>query len=211
MSPWRTNGYTRTNRVRQRMKIGEAVASIEFSDAEKDRIAEALRDPNSLPCRVLAQQVAEIHDQDFWRVHQRAFNIQGFRWGAPAARQLVLKKVLEAVKNHGGSNGAPIWKFYRSCIIHFVVDDLAALNKLLLDEELSDDERSLTDRIFASIRRVMPLYSNVSEEQVRQLYVLWGFERTSALDSILRDDVLPASIAKRLLANESKALTGLLT
>jgi hypothetical protein len=193
------------------MKIGEAVASIEFSDAEKERIGEALRDPDSLPCRVMAQQVAENHDEDFWRRHQRAFDIQGFRPGAPAARQLVLKKVLDTLKRHTGPQPPSIWKFYRSCVIHFIVDDLAGLNKLLLDEELLDDERPLTDRVFSSIRRVMPLYNSVSEEQVRQLYVLWGFERTSDVDSILHDDALSASIAKRLLANEAKTLTGFLT
>ena len=192
------------------MNIGEAVSSIEFSDAEKDRIGEALRDPGSLSYQVIAQEVAKIHDPDFWRVHQKAFDIHGFRWGAPPARQLVFRKALESIKNEAGSKVRSIWKFYRSCIVEFVVHDLVELNRLLLDEELVDDQRPLTERIFASIRRVMPLY-DVTEEQVRQLYVLWGFERTSALDSILSDDVLPAPIAKRLLSKESKAVTRLLT
>lgn len=192
------------------MKIGEAVASIEFSDAEKDRIGEALRDSHGLPYQVIVQQVAEIHDPDFWRPHQKAFNVQGFRWGAPPARQLVLKKALESIRGHVGHEVRSIWRFYRSGIVHFVVHDLAALNDLLLSEELLDDERPLTDRIFASIRRAMPLY-DVPEEPVRQFYLLWGFERTTAFESILRDDAITVSIAKRLLAKEAKALTGLLT
>lgn len=192
------------------MKIGEAVSSIEFSDAEKDRIGEALRNPGSLSYRVIAQQVAKIHDPDFWRVHQKAFDIHGFRWGAPPARQLVFRKALESIKIEAGSKARSIWKFYRSCIVEFVIHDLVELNRLLLEEDLVVGQRPLTDRIFESIRRVMPLY-NVTEDQLRQLYVLWGFERTSVLDSILSDDALPAPIAKRLLSKEIKAVTRLLT
>jgi hypothetical protein len=191
------------------VRIGGAVLSIEFSSAEKNRIAIALRDSSSRAHQVLSKTALHVHDQEFWRAAQKNFNVQGFRPGSHAAREHVLRRALNSVKNRDGSEVKPLWTLYRRCVTHYVVHELTTLNTILQNEDLIDDSRSLTAGVFASINRAMPLY-DVTADQVREFYELWGFERISSLDEIILDETVSATVAKRLIVREVHALSSTL-
>jgi hypothetical protein len=189
------------------VKIGEAISSIEFSAAEKNRLAVDLRDQASLAYRVMRGKALEIRDPDFWRWTQKNFQVLGFRPGHRAAKEIVLRKALDSLKGNGGSYVNKIWPLYCRCVTDYVVEDLAELNALLKEENLLEDrDASLTDRVFRSIRRALPLY-DARDEQIRELYVLWGFERTSKLEVILSDGALDAEVARRLIRKEGRTAT----
>jgi hypothetical protein len=191
------------------VRIGDAIASIDFSPNERNRIARNLRDTSSAAYKVVTQKTHEVHDQDFWRLAQKDLKVHGFRPGYPAAREHVLRRMLSSVRDREGSEIGGIWRFYRNCVIHYVIDDLPELNEVLRNEDLLEDARTLTVRVFASIRRAMPLYKT-SNSQVRELYDLWGFDRTDSLDAILTDESLTSDVVKRLIAREIRSVTTLL-
>lgn len=183
------------------MKIGEVISSIEFSDSEKDRIADALLSGQGLSYKILTTKVQSIQDQDFWRGAQKRFKITGFRFGHQSARALVVRKAIDGLKNKRGHENEDIWPLYRLCARYYVIDELSDLNNILLNEDLEPSEGSLTEQIFRSIVEKLPLYE-VDVDQIQKLYDLWGFERISNLDSILSKETISTDLIRRMISND---------
>jgi len=185
--------------------LGSAIASIEFSGAEKDRIAGSLARAEGLPYEVLTRHASSIHDNAFWARQYKTFNITGFRPVQPSASSLVLKRALGLAKSLNGSNVPKIWALYRNCAINYIVGELKELDELLLHEELQDVEGSLTLKIFTSIRRAAALYK-VPIEQIKALYEIWGFERIEGFDKLFESDLIDAGIVSRLIEKQTGKL-----
>jgi DNA-binding transcriptional MerR regulator len=187
------------------VKIGHVVSSIEFSDAEKDRLGAALLDQGSRPLAILRTQARQIRDQDFWRRAQKRFNVTGFRQGHPVARDTVIRRALDDLKAHQGSRNHNIWPLYRQCVVDYVVSDLKDLDRLLSTEDFVESEGSLTDQVLRCIKKVMPLHG-ATLEQVRELYELWGFDRSEHIEDILVSAELDIDVINRMIAREGRKL-----
>ncbi len=185
------------------LTIGEVVNSIEFSDAEKDRIGKSLLDAVDLPYEILTSKVPNIRDLNFWSMAQEYFKVHGFRPGHPSAKQMVQKRAMETLRTHPGAENDKIWPLYRACVRLFVNEELGNLEKLLSEEPFSKSEGALTDQILRAIISKIPLY-DVKVEEVSKLYEAWGFERSQLASSILSASAnsLDISVIKRMIAQE---------
>jgi hypothetical protein len=161
--------------------IGEVITSIESSSEEEARISTNLRDKNSTPFLVLTSKINSIDDLMFWKRAQKIFQVNGFREGHPNARELVLRKALKSIENPVNRD---MWPLYRNCAKHYVVEDLPALNRLLLEETFEEKDGSFTEQIFKNIVEKAPAYS-ISAEDIHCLYQIWPFERSTNIDSII--------------------------
>jgi hypothetical protein len=186
--------------------LGSAVASIEFSEVEKDRVAGSLVKAEGLPYQVLTRYASSIHDNAFWARQFKTFNITGFRPVQPVASTLVVKRVLQLAKSMQGLRVPKIWTLYRTCAINYIIGELKELNELLSQEALQDDvEGGLTLQVFTSIRRTVALY-NVPLDQIKALYEIWGFERIEGFDQLFASDLIDAEIVSRLIEKQTSLL-----
>jgi len=157
--------------------VGEKVQSIAFSEAEKKRLSEALRTPNSLQEQVFREKATGISDPRFWRSEQKRFLVTGFRDGNVKAREFVLKRAIEAIRREPDPWRVPIWGIYRQCVYRYMTEDLVALNQLLLREVFEDSNGTLSEQIVRCVKKALPIYS-VAPEDATQLYELWGLNLT---------------------------------
>jgi hypothetical protein len=178
------------------VKLLEKIDSIDFSDAEKDRIAKSLLDIQSSQYRVLTSKAPAIHDNDFWRRAQRAFGVTGFRDGHPKAIQMVMTRVLDPKKSHAGWH--LIWPLYLRSVLLYVHDELTELHALLKREDFQASPGTLTEQILRCVVKCLPLYEG-TVDQVRELYELWGFERTKYIDEILGNATVEADAVRRMI------------
>jgi hypothetical protein len=180
------------------IKLGEKVTSIEFSDAEKKRLADALRLPGSLQTKIVRKKALQISDHRFWKSAQKQFSVTGFRDGHPSAREAVIKRAFEALKTAPEPFRTPIWPLYRTCVSSYVIEDLTNLNRLLQDEPFEESAGSLTLQVFKGIRRGLPIYG-ASIADAESLYELWGFPRDQAVAELLSDNSIDGDTVKRLI------------
>ncbi|WP_415062092.1 hypothetical protein [Bdellovibrio sp.] len=182
-------------------KIGDLIGGIEFSDSEKNRIGDSLRSNQGIPYEVFVGHAVQIKDVDFWRRAQKKFKVTGFRDGHPQAKQMVVRRALESLKNTDGSKNVEIWPLYRYTIYSYIKDEMPELNRLLRQEELEESDGKVTEQLLSAIKAKMPLYEFKNEEIIK-LYDIWGFERIESLESILNRESLDLEVVKRLLASE---------
>ena len=177
------------------------ILTIEFPPEEKERIGRALSDTESVPARILMSSPRLIHDHKFWGRAQRKFGVNGFRPGAPAAIPKVISRVLDAARSHAISSSTAwpnIWPLYERAALAYIDHDRLALSRLLRKERLQAGEGSRTDKILRNIVKYLPLY-DVPIEHVRELYELWGFERTDLIEEILSDRAVRADTVRRMI------------
>lgn len=184
-------------------KIGHIVRAIEFSDEEKNRLGDSLRNGVGTPYETLLRYAPQIKEPDFWQRAQRKFRVTGFREGHPSAKQMVIKRALDTLKNTSGSDNDEIWPLYRFTIVTYVSDELEKLNRLLSAEDFDDSNGSGTEQIFRAIKQKMPIYG-FSNDDLIKLYEIWGFDRTDKFNSILADHSLDIEVIRRLIASESE-------
>ncbi|MEI6872425.1 MAG: hypothetical protein WCL08_09105, partial [Verrucomicrobiota bacterium] len=148
-------------------------------------------------------------DYDFWRRAQRHFRVTGFRDGNPTAITMVIARALDALKtstDRGAHSGWPlIWPLYMRTVQLYLHDDLPALNTLLKREDLLSGPGTETEQILRSVVKTLPLH-DVTIEQVRELYDLWGFERTAYVDEILATSTFDLDAVRQLIADSSSTL-----
>jgi hypothetical protein len=191
------------------VKLWQKLCSIEFSDSEKDRISSCLRDSQSRQQQVLTGSAPGIHDNDFWRGAQRSFRVKGFRDGHLGAIQKVIERALAAAKIHSSldphGDWPHIWPLYQRTVRFYIQDEAPSLAELLKREEFQSGPGSVTDQILRSILKGFPLYK-ATAEQVRQLYELWGLERTSRVDEILSSNWVEADAVRRMVDEGVRAV-----
>jgi hypothetical protein len=184
------------------VKIFEKMDSIDFSDSEKDRIGTCLLDSQSLQYRVLTSKAVAIRDYDFWRRAQKQFRVIGFRDGHPKAVQMVLTRALEAQKPHAGRNrhaGWPLlWPLYVRSVHLYLQDEVPNLSALLKREDYLASPGTLTEQILRCVVKCLPLHE-ATVDQVRELYELWGFERTKYADELLSNASVEADAVRRMI------------
>lgn len=184
------------------MKLGEAINSIEYSDAEKKRLGEAVQIKGTLPFEVLNSKYKVIDDKDFWRRLQKKFNVTGFRDGNLGARNIVLQRALVQMNKPTSPTQLDAWQLYKRCAIQFIVDDLPELNRLLLTEDLIEADENFTIRIFKSIKDKTILY-NIDYDNISTLYEIWGFERVENFDALMMDGGTSPELVRKLIKNET--------
>lgn len=185
------------------MTIGEAIISIEFSDAEKNRLGELLLQEGSLPYQIFTTKIQNLREMSFWNTQHKKFGINGFRVGTLQAKNIVLRKALESLKAERGAENDKVWYPYRLCAYEYVIHDLENLNKLLLAEELEQSEGSLTEQIFRSIQKKLPLY-DATVGDVEKLYELWAFDRTPKFKEIFSKSEANLELIKMLIKAENQ-------
>ena len=191
------------------MNLWQKLCSIEFSDSEKDRIGSCLRNSQSQQSQVLTGSAPGIHDNDFWRGVQRSFRIKGFRDGHLGAIQKVIERALAAAKSHSSldphGDWPHIWPLYRRSVRFYIQGEAPSLDELLKREEFQSGPGSITEQILRSILKGFPLYT-ATTEQVRQLYALWGLERTSRIDEILSSNWVEVDAVRRMVDEGVRAV-----
>jgi len=183
--------------------------SIDPSDSEKDRIGSCLRDSQSRQAQVLTGFAPRIHDNDFWRGAQRSFRVKGFRDGHLGAIQKVIERAIVAAKTHSSldphGDWPHIWPLYQRAVRFYIEDEAPSLDELLKREEFRSGPGSVTEQILRSILKGFPLYK-ATTEQVRQLYELWGLERSSRIDEILSSNWVEADAVRRMVEEGTRAV-----
>lgn len=185
--------------------LGDKINSIEFSEVEKSRLSESIRSGETIHARVLKTKALGISDHLFWKGIQKQFQLKGFRDGVPSAREEVLKRAFDAFRKSNSVQKGAHWFLYRHCVRHYVIEDLPALNKILLNEEFEGTSGSLSEQIIRCLKRALPLY-NATIGDVRQIYDLWGFDRIGIFEEMLDDLSIDSKVAKRLIANSASEI-----
>lgn len=186
-------------------KLGDIIGGLEFSSAEKNRIADSLRTGTGVPYEMFTSHASQIKDSDFWRRAQKKFRVTGFREGHPSAKQMIIRRALDGLKNTEGSKNSEIWPLYRYTAYAYIKDVLKNLNRLLYQEEFDSTDGVSTEKILRSIKAKMPIY-DFPNDDIAKLYEIWGFERIDFLDSILGEDKLDIDVVKRIISLETNQL-----
>ena len=183
------------------MKLIGTIDSIEFPDAERERICQRLADSQSLAHAVISSKAPLIRDNDFWRRAQKSFHITGFRDGNPLARQKVLARALESTK---ATDGKPVWTavgpLYERSVRLYIEQEAPNLYHLLHAEDFVASGGTQTEQIFRCICRSLPLHE-ASIDEARELYELWGFERTPQIEEILSSVSIRADDVRRMVSD----------
>ena len=185
------------------VKLLERIGSIDFSQTEKDRIGAKLLDPEGLAAQVLREKAPHIRDTDFWRRAQKAFRVTGFRDGRPEAIQAVLARVRDSLRNHPGSAHScepQMWWLYERSAMLYLQEEKGPLYSLLKREDLVSGTGSDTDQILRSILKYLPMYET-SVDDVKDLYEIWGFERSNNADEILSSAWVEAGAVRRMVSD----------
>lgn len=182
-------------------KVGHLVRAIDFSDAEKNRIADSLRGCVGYPYEMFIKYALQIKENDFWNTAQRRFKVTGFRDGHPTAKQMVVRRALDTLKNSTGSENNQIWPIYRMSVYTSMSEELENLEKMLLQEEIDASIKLGTEEIFKALKQKMPLYGYTNEDLLK-FYEIWGFDRIDNLSTILDDRTLDLEVVKRLMGTE---------
>jgi hypothetical protein len=156
--------------------LGDALSSIEFSPEEETRLASALASDASLQRKVFRAHAPALPDLRLWRSAQRRYQVSGFRDGNPAARELVVRRLLEQAKASAIPRNAVYWPIYRAAVRRFVNQQHSDLSSLLSTERLREGITPSSTEILSAIANSAPLY-RVTIDSVRELYELWGLDR----------------------------------
>lgn len=188
----------------------DELLKIDFSPAEKDRLGRALADSESDQARMLESSPRMIRDPEFWGWAQKKFKVNGFRPGIPDAMRKVVQRAQAAARAHCSgtfdANWSSIWPLYRRAAHAYLQHDRPSLTELLEHERVGiDGPGSQTEQILRTVVKCLPLY-DVPIEHVRELYELWGLERTEHIEDILSDVSLRADAVHRMIDNSVSAL-----
>ncbi|MGE0188129.1 MAG: hypothetical protein AB7F79_02275 [Steroidobacteraceae bacterium] len=188
------------------MKIFEKIVSIEPSVHEKDRIAKALLDSDTLLYRVFTTAAPSIHDHVFWRRAQKEFKVRGFRDGNPMAIQMVITRAIEYVRQQSGPQNQASWykisPLYIGSVHAYLAHDLSPLHVLLTNEDYQPGAGTLTEQVLRSVVKSLPLY-DATLEQIRELYEIWGFDRTEHANEILANAYVHADALRRVVSSSA--------
>jgi len=191
------------------MKLWDKIGSIDFSEAEKDRIQQHLLDEKSLHHEILVSRAPKIREPDFWRQKQKRSRVTGFRDGHPKAIERVLSHTLTSVKKHTWRDPNSAWptllSIYARTVQLYLHDELHSLSELLRKEAFKESFGSLTEQLFRSIVRCLPLYE-IEIGHVQKLYELWGFDRSEKLPEILASSYIDAEGARRIVDDRISAV-----
>lgn len=165
------------------MRVGELVWKIEFSDAEKARIA-----------NLLAEEESEANDVFFRHsLKTRIFplvartlhrKIHGYRVNTPTyqtrARAIILKDLQK--------NRAPkkAWDIYQHSIASFVASELPALDELMREVEVDDNTEPNSRAILELIAKHSTAFE-VDKDDIERIYELWPFERQDDVAGMLEN------------------------
>jgi hypothetical protein len=182
------------------VKLIGTIDSIEFSDAEKERLCKCLVDDDSRAHAVILSKAPLIRDNDFWRRAQKTFHITGFRDGNPLAKQRVLTRALESTKaNKGKLAWSAVGRLYIKAVQIYFEHETPNLYHLLRAEDFVASGGSETEQVFRCICRALPLHE-ASIDDAKELYELWGFERTPQIEEILSSVSIRADDVRRMVA-----------
>jgi len=165
------------------MQVGELVWKIDFSDAEKVRIAALLAEDtseandiffrHSLKTRIFPLVARTLHRE-----------IHGFRVNTPSyqtrARAIILKDLQK--------NRAPkkAWDIYQHSIASFVASELPALDELMREVEV-DDNAEPNSRVILELIAQHSTAFEVDKDDIERIYDLWPFERQDDIEAILEN------------------------
>ncbi len=160
--------------------IGTVLSGLEFSDAERSRIATAAKASSlhaSIVSRFAKETPAYVH---FSKKEQ----IPGFRRGHPGYLRAAVRRIIDYLGTpHRQSQFKVAWDIYRQSAINFIISDLPALNTLLLevDAPTGSDSETLLRTICTHAFEY-----DVSPDEVETFYEIWGIDRANDIKSILQ-------------------------
>jgi hypothetical protein len=187
------------------MTLGSTIQSIEFSAEEKLRITRSLNEGAGVPYELVSIHAPSIRNPDIWASAHKRFRAHGFKVGSQRAREFILKAVFQTAKLRPEATNTELWSFYRNIVLDYVITKLPKLNELLLHESVLTAPGGLTKSIFDSIRRKMPLY-DVTTEEPKRLYEMWGFDRISDFDEMFSHVPVEIDVFKQLLGSAREDL-----
>jgi hypothetical protein len=182
------------------VKLLGTIDSIEFSDAEKERLTQSLAQVDSRQHVVVTSKALQIRDNEFWRRAQKNFHITGFRDGSLPVKQKVVARALENTKSHSSKTSwLAVGPLYIKAVKIHVEHETPNLYQLLLAEDFVASSGGQTEQIFRCICRALPLHE-ASIDEAKELYELWGFERTPQIEEILSSVSIRADDVRRMVA-----------
>jgi len=131
---------------------------------------------------------------------KRNFISPGFRDGSEPAKQKVLAKALESAKpNAGGLTWLAVGPLYVKAVRLHIEHNAPSMYQLLRTEDFVAGAGSQTEQIFRCICRALPMH-DASIAEAKELYELWGFERTPQIEEILSSVSIRADDVRRMVA-----------
>jgi hypothetical protein len=182
------------------VKLLGVIDSIDFSDVEKERIGQTLGKTDSPQRSILTSNALLIRDNDFWRKAQKNFHITGFRDGSQHGKQKVLSKALECASSEPGRTAwLEVGPIYVKAVQIYLERELPNLHLLLRSEDFVAGPGTQTEQIFRCICRALPMHDATIDE-AKELYELWGFERTPQIEELLSSVSIRADDVRRMVA-----------
>jgi chaperonin cofactor prefoldin len=182
------------------VKLLGIIDSIDFSDGERERIGRTLGKTDSLQRSILSSNALLIRDNDFWRKAQKNFHITGFRDGSQHGKQKVLSKALECASSEPGRAAwLEVGPIYVKAVQIYLEREVPNLHQLLRSEDFVAGPGTQTEQIFRCICRALPMHDATIDE-AKELYEVWGFERTPQIEEILSSVSIRADDVRRMVA-----------
>jgi hypothetical protein len=182
------------------VKLLGIIDSIDFSDVERERIGQTLGRADSPQRSILSSNALLIRDNDFWRKAQKNFHITGFRDGSQHGKQKVLSKALESANSEPGRAAwLAVGPIYVKAVQIYLERQVPNLHQLLRSEDFVAGPGTQTEQIFRCICRALPMHDATIDE-AKELYELWGFERTPQIEEILSSVSIRADDVRRMVA-----------
>lgn len=184
--------------------LGDAVTDIEFSESEEARLSASFKERSGVPYKILSTKYADISKPEFWAQCMHMLAITGFR--PNKAKEIVLRRVIDGTFQRGTKAHQALWRLYRTCVGLYMNTELVNLNKLLERERIVGEKAHIASEVFREIAKKAALY-DVTDEQIREFYELWGFERFEGLNQIIGERPLDLETVKHLIKAQIQAFS----
>ncbi|MBK8204971.1 MAG: hypothetical protein IPK68_22635 [Bdellovibrionales bacterium] len=166
------------------VRLGAIVESIEFSEEEKVRILNGLKDKNSSLHKSFTQVILSsntIEPKDSAWIAKK-LKLFGLRDGGDQQREKIIERLTTFAVTRGGTDESIFWQIYRMTVSCLIIKKFTKLNELL-HKVVTDDQDQSTAKIFAHINRERTQFK-VSLAEVKSFYELWGFNRDATTSQL---------------------------
>jgi hypothetical protein len=164
--------------------LGDFFSAYTFPEEETERIAALAAEKGSIAAHIITRYITRT---DFYQSHfVKREKIPGCRPGSPLYKQRAIHRIVSYLRKSAGDphRGVAVGLYRRAASL-FIEEELANLNKLLTENQVSADAPSATDALRTVCSRALDF--GVTAEHITKFYEVWGIPRVDGFK-----DALPA-------------------
>ncbi len=167
------------------MRLGEIAWKIDFTSDEKERISLLLSDEKHVSRKILLRYAEK--SQLFSPIAKSLQKkVKGFRTKSREYKKRALNIVLDELQNNKAPQ--PFWILYKESVVQYIQDQMPNFDQLMdtIEIETTNSEIDLISHKLIETICENARDFNVHDENVRQIYELWPFERNDNFEQLTR-------------------------